>query len=81
MKNRLQPSLSAVLIVAAVSLDTKPLAALSGALPSRGAAWLVYEKGVLKGDALILAAREAGLKDTKVTRISETHAALRFIAR
>ena len=66
--------------MAVASLDAKPLAALAAALPPKGAAWLIYEKGVLKGDALIFAARAAGLKGTKVARISETHAGLRFIA-
>ncbi len=74
--------LDALLTITAVkSLETKPLAALAAALPPKGAVWLVYEKGVLKGDALIFAARDAGLKDTKVARISETHAGLRFIRR
>ncbi|MFT3810547.1 MAG: hypothetical protein QM698_11570 [Micropepsaceae bacterium] len=74
--------LTAALAIAAVtSLDAKPLAALAAALPPKGAVWLVYEKGVLKGDALIFAARDAGLKDTTVAKISETHTALRFIAR
>lgn len=50
-------------------------------LLSRDAAlWLVYEKGrAVNGDHVIAMARKAGLKDTKVARISDTHAALRFI--
>lgn len=71
---------AALAIMAVALLETKPLAAVATALPPAGAVWLVHEKGVLKGDALILAAREAGLKDTKVAKISETHTGLRFIA-
>lgn len=78
----LPTKLDAALTITAIrSLDLKLLAALVAALPAKGAVWLVYEKGVLKGDALIFAARDAGLKDTKVAKISETHAALRFILR
>ena len=44
------------------------------------ALWLVYRKGAKpNGDDVIRLARAAGLKDTKVARVSETHAALRFI--
>lgn len=78
----LPKKLDAALTITAIrSLDLKLLAALAAALPPKGAVWLVYEKGVLKGDALIFAARDAGLKDTKIARISETHAGLRFIRR
>ncbi len=70
---------AALAIMAVASLEAKPLAAIAAVLPPKGAVWLVYEKGILKGDALILAAREAGLKDTKVAKISETHTGLRFI--
>ena len=55
--------------------------ALAKALQPGAAAWLIYRKGgTINGDALIHAARAAGLKDTKVARISESHAGLRFIA-
>jgi hypothetical protein len=44
------------------------------------AAWLVYEKGrPVNGDGIIALARASGLKDTKVARVSDKHAALRFI--
>lgn len=72
---------AAVTLATVTKLDARLLAALARALPPKGAVWLVYEKGVLKGDDLIAAARAAGLKDTKVAKISETHAALRFVAR
>lgn len=74
--------IAAMVTLAAVkALDVKALTKIARALPEKGAVWLVYEKGVMKGDALIFAAREAGLKDTKVARISETHTGLRFIPR
>lgn len=54
--------------------------AAAKALASASALWLVYEKGrAVNGDDVIALARKAGLKDTKVARISDTHAALRFI--
>lgn len=71
----------ALTIAAAGSLDVKALTKIAKAVPEKGAVWLVYEKGVVKGDQLIFAAREAGLKDTKVAKISETHTGLRFIPR
>jgi hypothetical protein len=56
------------------------IVAAAKALAPGAALWLVYEKGrAVNGDAIIARARKAGLKDTKVARISETHAALRFI--
>lgn len=56
------------------------LASFAAALPAKSAVWLIYEKGAaMTGDALIYAARAAGLKDTKVAKISETHTGLRFI--
>ena len=49
-------------------------------LPPHAALWLVYEKGrAVNGDHVIAMGRAAGLKDTKVARISDRHAALRFI--
>ena len=56
------------------------VAAAAKILSPRAALWLVYEKGrAVNGDHLIAMARKAGLKDTKVARISGSHAALRFI--
>lgn len=56
------------------------IVAAAKALAPGAALWLVYEKGrAVNGDAIIALARKAGLKDTKVARVSETHAALRFI--
>jgi hypothetical protein len=57
------------------------IAASAGALIAGRALWLVYAKGgAVNGDAIIALARKAGLKDTKVARVSDTHAALRFIS-
>ncbi len=51
------------------------------ALGPSTALWLVYRKGTKpNGDDIIMLARKAGLKDTKVARISDAHAALRFIS-
>jgi hypothetical protein len=57
------------------------IAAAAGALQQGRAVWFVYEKGrAVNGDDIIALARKAGLKDTKVARVSDTHAALRFIS-
>jgi hypothetical protein len=72
---------AALTLAAVCSLDVKALVKIAKTLPEKGAVWLIYEKGVVKGDALIFAAREAGLKDTKVAKISDTHTGLRFIVR
>ncbi len=56
------------------------IVASAKALAPKSALWLVYEKGrAVNGDHVIALARQAGLKDTKVARVSDTHAALRFI--
>lgn len=56
------------------------LASLARAMKPGSAAWLIYAKGgAFNGDQLIYAARDAGLKDTKVAKISESHTGLRFI--
>lgn len=70
--------------VAAVMLtpgkEGQLVGAAAKALAPASALWLVYEKGgAVNGDGVIALARKAGLKDTKVARVSETHAALRFI--
>lgn len=58
----------------------KDIATAAKLLGENTALWLVYRKGIKpNGDDIIMLARKAGLKDTKVARISETHAALRFI--
>lgn len=72
---------------ASVSLVALPLAkeeatikAVATRLEPDDAVWFVYEKGTpFNGDMVIAAARKSGLKDTKVSRVSDTHAALRFV--
>ncbi len=46
-----------------------------------GGLWVVYPKGVsaIRETEVIRAGREAGLKDTKVAKFSETHTGLRFV--
>jgi hypothetical protein len=80
--DRLPKTIDAPLILAMVpaALPVKDLGKLRTILSPGAAAWLIYEKGVTNGDRLILAARAAGLKDTKVAKISDRFAALRFIA-
>jgi hypothetical protein len=70
-----------VILTLAPGTAEKQIAAAAKALPKGVALWFVYTKGTKpNGDGIIALARKAGLKDTKVARISETHAALRFIA-
>ncbi|MFM9864803.1 MAG: hypothetical protein ACKVRO_14470 [Micropepsaceae bacterium] len=72
---------SVVLLTLAPETAPKQIDAAAKVLPKGVALWLVYVKGVKpNGDDIIRLARQAGLKDTKVARISVTHAALRFIA-
>lgn len=68
----------AVLLLA--SKETQQIKDAARALGPSTVLWLVYAKGgSVNGDDIIALARKAGLKDTKVARVSETHAALRFI--
>ena len=79
---RLGAAIAAQLVIAAVpeGVPVAKLAKLKSALAAKSAVWLIYRKGgAINGDELIFAAREAGLKDTKVAKISETHTGLRFI--
>lgn len=67
-------------LMLAPAKEEQLIVASSRALAPASALWLVYEKGrAVNGDDVIALARKAGLKDTKVARVSETHAALRFI--
>ena len=60
--------------------EATQIAAAARALGASTALWLVYAKGgAVNGDDVIMLARKTGLKDTKVARVSEAHAALRFI--
>ncbi len=70
-----------ILLTLAPETAAKQIAAAAKVLPKGTALWLVYSKGTKpNGDDIIGHARKAGLKDTKVARVSVTHAALRFIA-
>ncbi len=74
---------AANIVILALEPATAPkqIEAAAKVLPKGTALWLAYTKGVKpNGDDIIGLARKAGLKDTKVARISVTHAALRFIA-
>ena len=63
-----------------VGKEAAQIAAAARTLGPATALWFVYAKGsAVNGDDIIMFARKAGLKDTKVARVSETHAALRFI--
>ena len=74
-------AVTVVILTLARDAAEKQIAAAAKVLPKGTALWLVYTKGTKpNGDDIIALARKAGLKDTKVARISETHAALRFIA-
>jgi hypothetical protein len=60
--------------------EAAQIAAAARALGAATALWFVYAKGgVVNGDHIIALARKTGLKDTKVARVSASHAALRFI--
>lgn len=68
------------IVTLAPTAAEKDIAAAAKLLGAKTALWLVYRKGTKpNGDDIIACARKAGLKDTKVARVSETHAGLRFI--
>ena len=75
------PGSSAASLVIARVADTAPPVALASLVTGSAAIWLEYEKGVVNGDTLLFAARDAGLKDSKVARIGERYAALSFTRR
>ena len=61
--------------------DLDQAARLASGLPSGGALWIVYPKGVaeIREVEVIEAGRAAGLKDVKVARFSEKRTALKFV--
>jgi hypothetical protein len=64
--------------------DFDQLEDLVGGLGTKGAIWIVAEKGKgapLKDVEILAAARGHGLVDTKVCAFSKTHTALRFVKR
>jgi hypothetical protein len=54
---------------------------LAASIHPAGALWVVYPKGVteIREIDVIMAGREAGLKDVKVASFSATHTALKFV--
>jgi hypothetical protein len=60
--------------------DLEKIGKLKARLTEGGAIWVIYPKGKaeIREIEVIAAGRAAGLKDTKVTRFSETHTGLRF---
>ena len=68
-----------IAILTLTPLTAEKQIAAAKALPANTALWLIYEKGTKpNGDDVIMLARKAGLKDTKVARVSERYAGLRF---
>ena len=64
--------------------DFDQLEDLIGGLATKGAIWIVAEKGrgaPLKDTEILAAARGQGLVDTKVCAFSKSHSALRFVKR
>ena len=64
--------------------DFDQLEDLIGGLATKGAIWIVAEKGrgsPLKDTEILAAARGQGLVDTKVCAFSKSHTALRFVKR
>lgn len=61
--------------------DLARVASLAGALPAKGALWVIYPKGVpaIREIEVIEAGRAAGLKDVKVAAFSSTHTGLKFV--
>lgn len=61
--------------------DLESLGALAGHIHPEGAVWVVYPKGKreLSERMVLEAGREAGFKDVKVVRFSESQTALKFV--
>ncbi len=71
-----------VAVLLSTSKEAQQIKDAARALGPSTAPWFVYAKGgAVNGEDVIALARKAGLKDTKVARVSETHAALRFTRR
>lgn len=70
-----------VCVAAQKGSDLNRVAKLAGALPPKGALWVVYPKGAaaVSESEVIQAGRAAGLKDVKVASFSTTHTALKFV--
>ena len=70
-----------IFLAAESASDLARVGKLAAGLKPDGGLWVVYPKGVtaIRETEVIAAGREAGLKDTKVAKFSETHTALRFV--
>jgi len=66
---------------AETAADLKRMGKLAAGIEADGALWVVYPKGVtaIREIEVLQTGREAGLKDVKVARFSETHTALKFV--
>lgn len=62
-------------------LELERLPALRERIVPAGAVWLIHPKGhpELKHEAIVAAAKRAGLIDTKTARFSDTHTALKLM--
>jgi len=70
-----------VFFAAAATRDLARMSKLKSWLKPAGALWVVYPKGVaaIREIEVLEAGRAAGFTDTKVTRFSATHTALKFV--
>lgn len=70
-----------LLIIAAQDLDSLGFEDWRTRIDPDGALWVVYRKAQhgFREQDIILAGREAGLKDIKMVRFDDTHTALKFV--
>ena len=70
-----------VIFAAGTVKDLQKLRKLGAGMPSDGALWVVYPKGVtaVREIDVLQAGRAAGFKDIKVAAFSATHTALKFV--
>jgi len=73
--------LDALFFAAGTRAALGKIAALMKRVLDRGALWIVYPKGqeAIRERDVLGAGRDAGLKDVKVARFSDTHTALKFV--
>jgi hypothetical protein len=77
-----KPERAAIVFLAAESkAQLAKIATLRAKLRDDGAIWIVYPKGQkhIRELDVLSAGRDAGLKDVKVAKFSETHTALKFV--
>ncbi len=72
---------SVILLAAETRARLSKLAKLRQRMRPDAALWVIYPKGqaVISESDVLGAGRDAGLKDVKVARFSETHTALKFV--